>query len=293
MKLTGSKDIKKYVGAHLRHIAATLKGKVVVDVPAGSGYSTEILLQTGADVRPFDLFPEFFKVEGVECQSADMNQALPMQDASADVVLFQEGIEHLQDQLHVLQEMNRILKPGGMLLLTTPNYSNLRAKLSYFLNESEIYKLMPPNQVESIWFGQNTSDDKDAHDSAGGSRYYFGHMFLIGIHRLRLLATLAGFRIRKIHHTRVNITSLFLLLLFYPFILLSSYRAYRRALRKNTFVDETMRKQIFRESFLIMINPKILIDSHLFVEFEKVHELKNIDESLNIYHKHSDADFQT
>ncbi len=296
MKLTGSKDIKKYVGAYLNSIATSLNNKVVVDVPAGTGYSTEILLKTGADVRPFDLFPEFFKVAGVRCQSADLNKTMPLEDASADVVLFQEGIEHLQDQLHVLHEMNRVLKPGGVLLLTTPNYSNLRAKLSYFLNESEIYKLMPPNQVESIWFGESNTDDKARGGDQGssmGSRYYFGHMFLIGIHRLKLLASLAGFRIKRIHHTRVNITSLVLLLLLYPLILFSSWRAYRRALRKNRFVGEDERKAIFKESFQLMINPKILIDSHLFVEFEKVNELDNISESLKIYHKHSDTDFQT
>lgn len=284
MRLFGSKDIKSYVKKYIEANASRLKGAVVVDIPAGTGFSTRLLQRVKADVRPFDLFPEFFKVEGLHCESADLNGAMPMADATADVVLFQEGIEHLPNQLHVLQEMNRVLKPQGTLLLTTPNSSSLRARFSYLLNESENYKLMPPNQIESIWFGDNHKEER---------RYYFGHMFLVGIQRLKLLATLAGFRIRRIHHTRVNMTSLVLLLFFYPLIWMSSYRAYRRALRKNKFVGQAERRALFKESFALMVSPKVLLDRHLFIEFEKVMMLDEINDSLAIYHKHRDTDFQT
>ena len=224
MKIGGTKDIKFFVKSYIHRNRAALKGKLVIDIPAGSGYSTEVLVGTGAKVEAFDLFPEFFKFDGVDCKKADLEGTLPIESSHADVVLFQEGIEHLSDQLHSLRELNRILKPGGKLLLTTPNYSSLRAKMSYLLNESESYKLMPPNPIESIWFskGKNT-----------GNRFYFGHMFLVGLQRLKLLAALSGLRLIKIHHTRVNLTSLFLLMMVYPLVVLSSYRAYRRAVRKN------------------------------------------------------------
>ena len=283
MRLFGSKDIKVYVKKYFVDAADKFVGKKVIDLPAGSGASTELLKGMGVDVEPYDLFPELFKLKGVECKQADMQATLPIDDAYADVVLFQEGIEHINDQLKALREMNRIIKPGGLLLLTTPNYSNLRAKLSYFLNESEIYKLMPPNSIESIWFSDNSADD---------GRYYFGHVFLIGIHRLRLLASLSGFEIKSIQHTRINITSLLLLLTFYPLILFSSYRAYKRAIRKNAFVELGARKKIFKQVFLLMINPKILIDSHLFVEFEKERELREVSDK-DIYNKHSDTSFDT
>lgn len=52
----------------------------------------------------------------------------PYEDASFDTVLCCELIEHLfADPMHMMSEINRILKPGGHLLLTTPNLGSLRA----------------------------------------------------------------------------------------------------------------------------------------------------------------------
>lgn len=50
----------------------------------------------------------------------------PYSNSEFDVVLFCEIIEHLtQDPMHPLREIKRILKPGGILILTTPNISRL------------------------------------------------------------------------------------------------------------------------------------------------------------------------
>ena len=55
----------------------------------------------------------------------------PYADASFDTVLCCELIEHLPaDPMHMMSEINRILKPGGHLLLTTPNLGSLRAILA-------------------------------------------------------------------------------------------------------------------------------------------------------------------
>ena len=52
----------------------------------------------------------------------------PYADASFDTVLCCELIEHLfADPMHMMSEINRILKPGGHLVLTTPNIGSLRA----------------------------------------------------------------------------------------------------------------------------------------------------------------------
>ena len=140
---------------------------------------------------------------------------------------------------------------------------------------------MPPNPIESIWFSQ------------GDSRFYYGHMFLIGLQRLKLLALLSGLRLKKIHRTRINITSLLLMPLFYPLILLSSWRAYRRAMRKNRNVPFDTRRQVFLDTFKSMIDPGVLVDGHLFVEFEKYCETDEVAAKANLYHKHETTDFQT
>ena len=54
--------------------------------------------------------------------------AYPYADASFDTVLCCELIEHLfADPMHMMAEINRILKPGGHLVITTPNLGSLRA----------------------------------------------------------------------------------------------------------------------------------------------------------------------
>ena len=275
MKFFGTKDIKVFVERVLLK-RKELHGKIVIDIPAGSGHSTKILKKLGAKVEPYDLFPEFFDGENITCGKADLSCELPIKNAYADYVLCQEGIEHVSDQYFMFREFNRILKKGGTLFLTTPNHSKLRSKFSYLLSESEYsYKILPPNEMDSIWF----SDNKVSHE------IYFGHIFLIGIQKLRVLARLAGFRIKKIHHLRVNRTSFFLLLIFYPLIFFVNLFAYIRAKHNKKGIDRDEKASVYGEILKLGIDPRILIDGHLFVEFEKQHELDEVQTILHSKYK--------
>ena len=49
-------------------------------------------------------------------------QALPFRDKSVDVILLMEVLEHVADPLRVLRECSRIIRPGGHLCLTAPQY---------------------------------------------------------------------------------------------------------------------------------------------------------------------------
>lgn len=182
---------------------------------------TNVLLQNNARVEPYGLFPEFHELEGPPCRKADLNETLPVQDHHADIILCQEGIEHLPSQLQALREFNRILKLGGMLILTTPNNSHLRARWSHFLVENELYNRMPINEIDSIWF----SDGKNR-------EMYFGHISLIGMQKLKILAKLSGFRIVKIHPVKISWSSVYLGV-FLPLILLANIYACFSSLGKT------------------------------------------------------------
>lgn len=57
-------------------------------------------------------------------EQADITN-LPHPDRSFDLVISCETIEHVLDPRSAVREMSRVLRPGGRLLLTTPNYMNL------------------------------------------------------------------------------------------------------------------------------------------------------------------------
>jgi SAM-dependent methyltransferase len=255
MRFSGPKEIKFYVSQWIKNNAANLKGKLVIDLPAGNGVTSRELKDSGADVVAYDLIPEFFREKDIHCLYADLNESLAIDSNKADYVVCQEGIEHIADQVQLFNEFSRIMKVGAKLLITTPNYSNLRSRASYLLGESEYYgKFMPPNEIDSLWFSSQKSES-----------VYYGHIFLIGIFKLRLFANLSGFKIHKIHFTRANDTSMLLLVLFYPFIVWFNWRAMKRAIRKSP-----ENRVLWQELFKLAIEPKVLLDNNLFVEFEKV-----------------------
>jgi SAM-dependent methyltransferase len=102
---------------------------VIVDLGCGSG---NLLFNSG--LRPATLAVGLdasrgalrFCVEHRGARRAAFAQAVggavPLADNVADLVILVEVIEHLDDPAAVLKEIHRILKPGGRLFLTTPNY---------------------------------------------------------------------------------------------------------------------------------------------------------------------------
>jgi SAM-dependent methyltransferase len=265
--INNPKSPKYYVKKYLDGQKDELRNKIVLDVPAGNGATTEILLEHGARVEPFDLFPEYFMLKGVECRRADIADRIPVTDGHADLLVCQEGIEHFSDQLKALKEFNRVLKLNGKLLLTTPSASNLAAKLSHLLFESETARQMPPNEIDDVWMSDKTVTNE----------VYHGHIFLIGLQRLRILAKLAGFKIREIKYVRLSKGSLFLFPFFYPLILVSSYLRYFRNLSRHKEIPVSQKREVYREQLRMNLDPNNLLSKHTFVIFEKEKDLKDVD----------------
>ena len=119
-----------------RHLdpAKDLAGRRVLEIGCGRGSLTRWMMAQ-AD-RPATLLAADFSgtaVAKAKTASAEAGhppvawaisdiQAIGIRDATFDTVISCETIEHVPDPRQALRELARVLKPGGRLLLTTPNY---------------------------------------------------------------------------------------------------------------------------------------------------------------------------
>ncbi len=229
---------------------ATLNGKVVVDLSAGSGFIAHFFEEINCLIRPFDLFPANNKYATAACQPIDLQQEFPIESATADLVILAETIEHIPDQLFLFGEMARILKPDGRLIITTPNSSSLRSRFSQFMIESEHYGVAPPNET-TVYVEWNE-----------GQRY-LGKLFVSGLLRLRTMAAMNGLKIKTIHPSPWSSTSIVLLFTF-PWIYYFAWRARRQLLKLNP-----TGKAAYDEIFRISTGLNTLLAKHLIIEFER------------------------
>ena len=118
-------------------IRANLNGsrrKSALDVGCGVGEFMEILEQDGFEVTGVDGNAdqiETVKNNGLEGRVVDLEKQLPFERESFDLVTSLEVIEHIACAESLLKEINRVLKSGGHLLITTPNFAYLNHRLQY------------------------------------------------------------------------------------------------------------------------------------------------------------------
>jgi len=102
-----------------------LKNKKFLEVGCGLGYFSNRAYKLGAKVTGIDTGPNLIKINKKKTPNAKFLVAsasrLPLKDNSFDIVLSTEVIEHVEDQERSIKEMIRVLKKGGILVITTPN----------------------------------------------------------------------------------------------------------------------------------------------------------------------------
>ena len=91
-------------------------GRHALDVGAREGNQTRWLQGRGYSVESIDVEPGF-----PECKVVNVDEGLPYEDDSFDLIWCSEVIEHLKDPEAALNEFRRVTKSGGDIILTTPN----------------------------------------------------------------------------------------------------------------------------------------------------------------------------
>lgn len=125
----GASGVTKRLDAFRRH--HTLGGKTLLDLGCGNGAYTEVLAKTFGHVEAVDVLEthvDAFRLRlrslevrdrvHVQCMSAE---SLNFPSASFDAVTCIEVLEHVTSVSDTLAEVRRVLRPGGVFLVTVPN----------------------------------------------------------------------------------------------------------------------------------------------------------------------------
>jgi SAM-dependent methyltransferase len=146
------------------------RGRRVADIACGEGYGSGLLAEVATHVAGVDIDPTTLahaRAAYADCANLTFAEgsaaALPLGDASADVIVSFETIEHLEaaEQPRMLAEFARVLTPDGVLVLSSPNrpqYSDARGYVNPFhlheLDRGELTRLLAPHFPVQRWYRQ-------------------------------------------------------------------------------------------------------------------------------------------
>ncbi len=216
-------------------------GARVLDAPCGGAAALTLALQEkGFDAAGADLDLEAGTRLGKAFVEANLDAPLPWPDQSFDAVFSTEGIEHLENHFSFLREICRILRPGGVLVLTTPNITALRSRVRFF---------------GSGFFG------RDALPLNESARHPLHHIGLATFPELRYELRMSGFRLLEVRHTHIKPVS-YLYAIYLPWMWLYT----RVAFRKEKDVEQRKRN---KEIFATLLSPPLLFGECLMLVAKK------------------------
>ena len=230
----------------------------VLDIPAGGAVQSRALARLGYRVFSIDLFAPANRAPGTSWICADANRALPFRDAAFDYVLSREGIEHLEDQMGFLRNCARVLRPGGKIVLTTPNMMHLSARASAFLSGQRNLRRGLINEIQTP-------------RSQKPGLLYHGHVFMLDYYRARYIMRLAGFDRLEVYTDRWSPTSVAMspivpiLWMAMKFSVAVSARNARRRPNHRPPSDEVTREIIGH-----VLSPALLFGKRMIIVAERV-----------------------
>lgn len=116
-----------------------LKEKSILDVGAGFGEIIDNLKNKGAITYAIEISDRCIRHlehQNIDVRKIDISsEELPFSDSFFDYVIFTEVVEHLVFPQHILNEINRVLKPSGKLIISTHNSFNLYMRFVYVIGK--------------------------------------------------------------------------------------------------------------------------------------------------------------
>ena len=188
--------------AFARAAATAFPARSVLDCGSGSGnefHATFGTINTDPGFRYTGLEWDKGSVSsgraaGLEIQEADLNKPLPITSNSQDCVIAYSVIEHLLMPCSFLRECHRVLKPGGRLVVLTPNISTYFTALQILQGQMPSSGPHPDsNQLLALEYASNLAGYE--RDDVSADTPMHRHLVVFSFKTLRKFLGLAGFSI--------------------------------------------------------------------------------------------------
>ncbi len=130
--------------------AARISGEVL-EIGCGEGYGISILSPHCTRYTGVDKFPTTIaqKPEHVTILQMNVPPLTGLASGSVDFVVSFQVIEHIEDDSKFLQEIHRVLKPGGKLIMTTPNREMSLSRNPWHVREYRLAEMK--SRVEQVF----------------------------------------------------------------------------------------------------------------------------------------------
>lgn len=136
---------------HLHRYAAALpfiKGKVVLDIACGEGYGCNLLTQEASKVIGIDIDVTCIKNAKLSYKNPQIEFLsgsildIPLTSNCVDIITCFETLEHITEHENAITELKRVLKPDGILIISTPDKKNYSDDTGYHnpFHKKELYE---------------------------------------------------------------------------------------------------------------------------------------------------------
>lgn len=240
------KHKKNYLLEKIVEVISTKPVGSILDLGCGDGKTGKRLQDKGFSVVAADMDETRFEYKKeIPFKKIDLNEILPFQDDAFDYIIFMEVIEHIYNPDFVISQISRILKPGGSLILSTPNILNIGSRFRFLFEGSFDFFREPILDYSKIFpMGiQNM------------------HVVAWRYHELEYLLAKNHLNVSEIYTDLRKANLKFLTFFMRPILSLQCYLKELRAKKKGG-VD-------FRRINKIALSPEILMGRHLILESQK------------------------
>ena len=163
----------------------------ILDCPAGEGALAKDLLADGFSIHCCDLYPQLFRLKGVEIKRGDLDGTLPYSAGSFEYITSLEGLEHIDSPPQAFREYKRLLKAGGHLIISVPNIMNVEERLKWLLfGYTSHFKPLSSQSKAKI------------HNDSAGLDEIAVHANPLGYSELRYYLEQNGFAIQAVYRDR-------------------------------------------------------------------------------------------